>query len=309
MDFSIIIVNYNLSHEVKNCINSLVDLPKSSNFEVILIDNHSHDKTILDIAKNFSLNLKFKFTFIRTETNLGFGKACNLAVQNASAPILFFLNPDTIIKDDIFEKVSHSLKNDNKIGIVGINVNENKIMDFSAGYFPNYTLELLNIISLGRIVEALYMRLRVKFTKAKILNVEWVMGAALFISKELFEMVGGFDADYFLYFEEMDLCKKVLIKGNSIKYLADVKINHIGSVSSKKNYYFFTKMFYKGKLIFLKKHSASLSFTIYRYLIYLHFINQIVIQSFLKLNNKSKSEGKIKAFKRTYLIFSTIQNP
>jgi hypothetical protein len=307
MLFSIIIINYNLTNEVKNCINSLIKVANGIEYEIILIDNHSEDESIIEVFNDISKNTQIRMSFSRTEKNLGFGNACNLAEKKAVGDWLFFLNPDTIIRDNIFPKIITEI-NDSYIGkgIIGLNVNSNKFIDFSAGLFPNYFLEILNVFLIGRHFEAIYVRLKTIFSKDKKLKVQWVMGAALLISKKLFEQVERFDPDYFLYFEEMDLCKKVNDKKLPITYLSNVKIDHLGSVSSKKNYYFFTKLFYKGKLLFLKKHSSKLSYSVYLVISFFTILSQILYWQLMKLKNREKSSMKIQAFNE---IIKNIGNP
>ncbi len=298
MDLSIIIINYNLTNEVNNCISSLLNISYDFDFEIILVDNHSEDKSIIKIADKFVQDDKFKFIFFRTEKNLGFGQACNLAVQRSSGRILFFLNPDTLIKENVFQDVLIEFNNlPSNNGVVGLNVNSNKLLDYSAGFFPNYLYEILNVFLIGRYFEALYVKYKSLICRDNKLNVDWVMGAALFINRELFEEIKGFDSDYFLYFEEMDLCKNVSLKGFPIIYLFNTKIEHLGSVSSKKNYYFFTKMFYKGKLLFTKKHQDKYAFNLFKKFFFFTFINQIVFWWLLKIKDKAKSSGKINAFR------------
>jgi GT2 family glycosyltransferase len=306
MDFSIIIINYNLSREVKECLNSLINVENDSDFEIILIDNHSEDDSIIKIAGEFTCKTKPGFTFISTEKNIGFGNACNLAVEKASGQILLFLNPDTLVKEKFLGKVKNHFDSNRITGIVGINVSNKKLLDYSAGFFPNYFLEILNILLLGRYFEAFWIKLKVIFSGFKKLNVDWVMGAALFIRRDLFTQVKGFDPDYFLYFEEMDLCKRIIKKGLPVIYLPEIRIEHAGSVSSKKNYYFFTKMFYKGKLLFLEKHSGKSVFFIYKILFFLIILSQIALWWIVKLKNEEKSRGKIRAFKE---ILKSLNQP
>ena len=210
---------------------------------------------------------------------------------------MFLLNPDTVIKENIFQQVLTEFK-DKYIGkgIIGLNVNSSKFLDYSSGLFPNFFLELLNVFLIGRYFEAAFIKLKTLVSRTKKVKVEWIMGAALFIRKDLFTEINGFDPDYFLYFEEMDLCKRVTDRRLPVTYLPDLKIEHLGSVSSKKNYYFFTKMFYKGKLLFLKKHSNKLTYAIYKILFFLIIINQIIFWRLINSKNKEKSLGKIKAF-------------
>lgn len=307
MLLSIIIVNYNLSNETRNCIDSLINVINNFKFEIILVDNHSDDDSILGIADTFLMNEKIKFIFVRTEKNIGFGNACNMAVKRSSGKWLFFLNPDTLIKENVFDKILNEFNNNliNR-GIFGLNVNSNRLMDFSAGPFPNYLFEILNIFLLGRYCEALYIKFKSEISGTKKIKVGWVMGAALIISKKLFDEIKGFDPDYFLYFEEMDLCKRIIDRGLPVTYLSNIRIEHLGSVSSRKNYYFFTKMFYKGKLLFIKKHSSNPAFFIYRILLFMTIINQIIFWRFFQFLNKEKSSGKIKAFRE---ILKNLSSP
>ncbi len=297
MVISIIIINYNLSNEVRNCINSLISAARGIDYEIILVDNRSEDESILKIAEELSRDPQIKFTFLRTEKNIGFGNACNLAAGRAAGEWLFFLNPDTVIKSNIFPDIIKEFEDTySDRGIFGLHVNGGKYTDYSAGLFPNYLFEIFNIILLGRIFEAFFINLKKILSANKKLKVQWVMGAALFIRKDLFDEIKGFDPDYFLYFEEMDLCKRVSDKGLPVTYLSYIGIDHLGSASSKKNYYFFTKMFYKGKLLFLKKHTGSVSFSFYKLLSFLTILSQMIFWRIMKFNDKEKSEGKINAF-------------
>jgi GT2 family glycosyltransferase len=296
MNISIIIINYNLAAEVKKCIDSLLDLKCCTEFEIILIDNHSEEESIITAIEKLKQNQKLDLTFIRTEKNIGFGNACNLAAKLAKGDLLFFLNPDTVIKKNIFDPVINYYKKNSADGIIGLNVSDKQFLDFSAGYFPNLIFETLNLILLGRCCEALYVKLYSILSKNKKLKVHWVMGAAFFIPRTLFESLNGFDSDYFLYFEELDLCKRVIRSGFSVNYLSNVKVDHSGSVSTKKNYYFFTKMFYKGKLLFLKKHCSNFGYQIYKALLFMHITNQSIFWRIMKFKNIQKSLGKIHAF-------------
>jgi hypothetical protein len=305
MLFSIIIVNYNLTQEVKDCLESISLNFDKFNYEVILVDNNSVDKSINDVVLSIKNKLQDRFTYIQLNENIGFGGACNIASEKSIGDILFFLNPDTTINFDILSQVSKKIKDLNKeFGIVGIKVSKKKFIDFSAGVFPNLFLEVFNIFAIGRYLEALYIRIKCLLTTLNQVEVDWVMGSALFISKELFNEVGKFDRDYFLYFEEMDLCRRVKNKSKSVIYFHSIEIKHIGSASTKKNYYFFTKMFYKGKLLFLMKHTQGNKYSILLLLMKVHIYFQIVLWIILKFKNEEKSKGKVMAFKETLKYLS-----
>lgn len=303
MNFSIIIVNYNLSKEISSCLDSIYKNLNTTDFEIVIFDNNS-DETSLNLLKRKVQSINSKnITLILNDKNIGFGQACNRAVLKANGNILFFLNPDTLVLENLFYSIQTEFGQEVfSDKVIGLNVHKHIAIDYSAGLFPNLFFEIFNIVSLGRIIEAFYIKVLTYFNGRKKTKVDWVMGAAFFIPKELFVSIGGFDSDYFLYFEELDLFKRLKNIGYNVYYLSGTKVLHDGSVSTKKNYYFFTKLFYKGKLIFLQKHSSTNRFIIFRLLLQVHFINQIILWTFFKLKFPQKANGKIRAFKELIIL-------
>lgn len=303
MDYSIIIVNYNLSKEICSCLDSIYKNLNITDFEIIIFDNNSDESSLDSLKRKIQTISSKNITLIFNDKNIGFGQACNRAALKASGKILFFLNPDTLLERNVFREIANRFGNeifDDKI--IGLNVHQDSSIDYSAGLFPNLFFETLNIFSLGRFIEALLTKVLADVLKNDRIEVDWVMGASFIIPKTLFDSVGGFDPDYFLYFEEVDLCRRIKSKGYSVYYLPQIRVIHDGSVSTKKNYYFFTKLFYKGKLIFLKKHSSTKKFAIFKFLLLIHFINQMFLWSLLKNKFPEKAKGKLKAFKELRLF-------
>jgi len=295
---SIIIINYNLTDEVKNCVESLLTNCGTEGYELILFENGSKENTLQKFVSDLKRNNQLKLKYIESETNLGFGQACNQAAKQAENDVLFFLNPDTLLENNLIDELNRKVfpEISNRNIIAGLKVNSTKHFDFSAGYFPNHFFEFMNVFLLGRFIEAFVIKIKTLFTQNSF-QTDWVMGSALLIKKDLFEKLSGFAPEFFLYFEEMDLCKRAKSLGAEVIYFHQISINHIGSVGSRKNYYFFTKMFYKGKLIFLKKHNSVLTYKIYSLVIMLHFFSQIVFWSVMRIKSESISVEKIKAFK------------
>lgn len=295
---SIIIVNYNLADQVRNCVYSLLRFCNPEDFELILFENGSTENSLHSLVEELKSNNQLNLKFIQSENNLGFGKACNRAAEKAESEIIFFLNPDTIVENDLLAQLNLQVVPEiyQSNIIAGLKVNSNSIFDFSAGYFPNIFFELLNILLVGRFFEAMLVKLKTFFAKHSI-QVDWVMGSAIIMRKNLFEKLKGFAPEYFLYFEEMDLCKRAKDLGYDIKYFHNISVNHLGSVGSKKNYYFFTKMFYKGKLIFLKKHLSKAAFSIFGFIVKMQFYSQIVFWSVFRIKSESVAKDKIRAFR------------
>lgn len=306
---SIIIVNYNLEKEIDDCLSSLFrNVVNQSNnfpsFEIIVVDNNSPNKSLWKLESKYDNGL---VRFIYSEKNLGFGKGCNLGFKNSKGQYLLFLNPDTLIIEDIFTPVLKLFQENNKIGIIAPKQQVRKpFFDFSAGYFPNPFFELLHLFGIGVFSEGFLMYMLTKIQKKSLIFSDWILGAAIFIKREIFERVKGFDKDYFMFFEEVDLCKRVKSLGYQIAYYHKLKLHHIGSVSGKKNYFLYTIRTYASKYIFLNKHYRFPSKQLMLLLLYMQSISQIIIWTLLLPVNKDKSLQKIKSF--IYLIVNRMKN-
>ena len=295
MDLSIITINYNLSIEIKECINSIIQKVTGIEYEIIVVDNNSKDKESRLLDKHFPPEVYPNIHFYFLDENLGFGRGCNYGVSKSKGKVICCLNPDTIIQENIFPEILGYLDQNKTAGVVGPRLNENDgAFDYSSGYFPNFTLELLNIIFLGRYYEAYCVRRKAIKNNNKPFEVQWVMGAALFIKADVFHKVDGYDKDFFLFFEELDLCFNVIKAGYKIIYLPAISVFHHGSVTVKKNYASFTELFYKSKLLFIKKQYPKAEKIVLEFLIFFQLISQICLWSVLYFNNKDKSKGKIK---------------
>lgn len=297
IELSFIIINYNLAKEIEDCLNSLmliVDAIKDFRYEIIIVDNNSPDKKLPDTEKIFKQeNIKFYYL----DENVGFGKGCNYGFSKASGEYLCFLNPDTIIKEDIFLPIIALFENDRSIGIIGPKQQVRKpFFDFSAGFYPNLFFELFNLFGVGVFFEGLVVYLLTRLKTNKILEVDWILGASIFIKAELFNEIHGFDKDYFMFYEEVDLCKRVTNKGYKIIYYPKYSIHHIGSVSGKKDYTLYTIRTYSSKYIYISKHYRLLNKYLMRLMLFIQLFSQIIIWIILFPMNKQKSKQKLNAF-------------
>lgn len=295
--FSIIIINYNLAKEIEDCLISLlpiVDSQKNLKYEIIIVDNNSPDKKLPDTEKIFKQdNIKFYYL----DENLGFGKGCNYGFTKATGKYLCFLNPDTIIKEDIFSPLIDFFEKDKSIGIIGPKQQvRTPFFDFSAGFYPNVFIELFSLLGVSVFLEAFIIYVLTKIKRNKIIKVDWILGAAIFIKSELFERINGFDKDYFMFSEEVDLCKRVSKQGLKIIYYPKYRIYHIGSVSGKKDYRLYAIRAFSSKYIFISKHYRSLNRFLMKSLLYAQMVSQIMIWTILFPFNKQKSKQKLNAF-------------
>ncbi len=307
--FSVIIINYNLEDEISDCLESLLSTfskieSLSDSFEVIILDNNSPNKKLPELERKFK---RENIHFLYSETNLGFGKGCNLAAAKAQGKYLLFLNPDTLVTENIFTEVIQSFENHNDIGIIGPKQQTRKpFFDFSAGFSPNLFFEIFNLLGIGVFLEGFFINTLTKISPRDYIDVNWILGAAIFIKKDLFERVNGFDRDYFMFFEEVDLCKRVTEEGYRIVYYHKLKIHHIGSVSGKRNYFLYTVRTYASKYLYLSKHFKIPLKQIMALLLYSQIFTQILIWTLLSPLSLSKSKQKVKSF--IYLLKHRMRN-
>lgn len=304
-NISLIIINYNLAEEIENCLTSILqnsDLLNRNDAEIIIVDNCSPDKGLIETEKKFK---KDNIHFYYLDENLGFGKGCNYGFSKSRGKFICFLNPDTLVEEDIFSPIIDLLEKDKSIGIIGPRQQvKPPFFDFSAGFSPNIFFELFNLFGVGIFLEGFLISALTKINKNREMEVNWILGASIFIRAELFREIDGFDKDYFMFFEEVDLCKRVGNKGLKIIYYPNLAIHHIGSVSGKKDYALYTIRSYVSKNLFISKHYKVFGQLIMRSLLYTQFLSQIVIWTILFPVNKQKSRHKLKAF--IYLLKNKI---
>ena len=175
---SIIVVNWNGQKWLKSCFQS-IEKQTYKNTEIILIDNASTDNSI-----NYTKNHSF-IKIIQNEHNLGYSGANNKAAKAAKGQLLFFLNNDTKLECDCIEKLVNAIQKDENVGAYAP-----KIMDY----------EGKTRISLG--VGCDIFGYPHSYTGD---NLFYADGAALFIKKDIFDEIGGFDERYFIFYEDVDL--------------------------------------------------------------------------------------------------------
>lgn len=259
---SIIIVNYNTLKYTVNCIESIINYIKSVDYEIIIVENNSNDKeNIQELEKKFT-NVKV----IISNNNLGFGAGCNLGASNSIGNNLLFLNPDISFNQDIllnFVSVKQKFGINNVYS--GILKNEFEEVIYSFNNFPTLKWELKEAFGLG--INKEIKKLINSNNKKDIFKIDWVIGACLFLSKKCYFKVNGFDDNFFLYYEDTDLIKRLRDLG--INCLIDTSINlyHKGKSSISETEFgnsIYNLEMNKSRLLYHKKHSSYIKQMIIR---------------------------------------------
>lgn len=269
VDVSIIIINYNTLNLTKNCIQSIRNNTKNVSYEIILVDNASPDRSgdILEKWTSESTDI----IFIKSNKNLGFGRANNLAYKQTSGKYIFLLNSDTILLNNAIKIFKDSMSAlPEKYVCLGSPLLERdkKTIGPSSGEFP--TIKKLvkqkfkrTLSHIGIIKSYQY---KYHFEKP-ITIVDYVIGADLFIRREVIEKLGLFDNDFFMYSEETEMQFRynkngfisAIIKGPEIIHLTP-KIEAGKEKYSCINRY----LFYEGHFTYLKKRYSFIPYLLYR---------------------------------------------
>ncbi|NEU10235.1 glycosyltransferase family 2 protein [Flavihumibacter sp. R14] len=227
---SVIYVNYNTSVLLLQSIRSLIDQTRQINFEVIIVDNASESLQKEILQKEIEGINDKNVRVIWSDKNLGFGKANNLAANDAIGKYLFFLNPDTIIITDVINIFSDFLNNahPNTAACGGNLLKPDLSPNDSYGNFPGLRQELA-MTGLGfRLLMKNYQRDIAVANAAPQgkSKVPYIVGADIFIRRESFDLVKGFDENYFLYYEETDLFRALEAYGLESFIVPEAKIIH-----------------------------------------------------------------------------------
>jgi hypothetical protein len=213
---SVIVVTHQSEKEIGHCLGSILRFGGNILPEIIVVDAGSTDNTKNVVQQNCSTAKYFQLR------NAGFSAAANLGASNASGDILFFLNPDAVLSDGVLEKIERSFK-EKDAGIVGALLRDGsgKPERWQAVKFPSLKGVFLSHLGKEQIVSG-----------GGTTECDWVSGGALSIKKELFNILEGFSEKFFLYFEDVDLCRRAKNLGYKTLLNYDASVFHAGGKSA-----------------------------------------------------------------------------
>jgi GT2 family glycosyltransferase len=217
------------------------------NFRILLVDNHSDDRSLELITQEF----KEKIQVLSLDHNYGFAEGNNLGAANENSDYLVFLNPDTNVDPDWLSHLVSTMESDSNIGIAQPKLlqMDRKRIDSTGGFIDSYGLAWSrghNEIDSGQ-----YDRFPIIF---------YAKGAALIIRKELWNKLRGFDSLFFVYYEETDLCWRAWESGYRVVYVPSAIVYHAGGGVLNKVPSFIKFNEAKGRLLMLIKHYSKKEF-------------------------------------------------
>lgn len=259
-DISIIIVNYNVRHFLKRCIesiyNSRVDF---LDIEVYVVDNASID------GSNDMIRSDFKdVRLIANTENVGFAVANNQAIRLAEGRHVLILNPDTVLQEDTLQMCYDYMERHNEVGAIGV-----KMIDGAGKFLPESKRDLPTVWNSF----AKLSGLAALFPSSKLFNgyalghldhnenhtIQVLCGAFMYVRKSTIDNVGMFDERFFMYGEDIDWSRRIIEGGYEIHYLADTTIIHFKGESTKKASLSYVKTFYNAMTLYVEKHYSGSS--------------------------------------------------
>ena len=235
---AIITVSYNAGSFIEDYLDSVLRvLPNAPSLEVIIIDNASSDNTVDCIHRRVSeQNMESRFSVLSLPENLGFGGGCNEGARIAAERDIdkyWFLNPDTTIDLAAFEALVRGFQQSSKIAFTGSILKNERGEKRSTLYrFPTLGVTFLSTLGLGLLDRLIPSRTSTIPTPEEPKRADWLSGASFMIKKEVFNELKGFDPQYFLYFEEVDLFLRASRLGHEAWGIPESCIFHISGAST-----------------------------------------------------------------------------
>ena len=208
-DITLIIVCFHSEELIKKNLNVLMK------FKTVIIDNSNSKKTY-DLVKDIK-NIKY----IVSEKNIGYGKANNLGVKHCNTPFIFILNPDILINVESIEVLYNKFSIYDNVGLLAPSLYTKENKRRTNGSLSH--LKKKNFNSRGRYIN--------NFPESDACY-DYVIGCSLFMKKNFFNLIGGFDKDFFMYFEDNDICDRIYKNYKSVIEVPDSKMIHMQGLSS-----------------------------------------------------------------------------
>ncbi len=244
MKLSVVILNYNVQHFLQICLESVEAAITNLDAEIIVVDNQSSDESCNMVKQNFH-----DVILIENSENLGFAKGNNIGVSKAKGDYVCILNPDTVVAEDTFTKTIKFAEQQNDLGIVGC-----RLIDGKGNFLPESKRNVPKVgVAFQKMIGNATKYYANHVSELQSGKVDVLVGAFMLLKRNVYNKVAGFDEDYFMYGEDIDLSYKVLKAGFNNYYFGETSIIHYKGESTLKDKTY-AKRFYGAMKLFYKKH-------------------------------------------------------
>ena len=257
MKLSIIIVNYNVSHFLRQCLLSVYEAIHSIDTEIFVVDNNSVDDSVKMVQNEFP-----GVKLIANKQNVGFSKANNIAIKESKGEYVLLLNPDTLVEKTTFIDCIQYMDENQDTGSLGVKMINGKgeFLPESKRALPIPSVAFYKIFGLSKLFPNSKKFGSYHLTYLdhdQIHEVEVLSGAYMMLRKSVLDQIGYLDEDFFMYGEDVDLSYRVMKAGYKNIYFPKARIIHYKGESTKKGSINYVLVFYRAMQIFVKKHFAQ----------------------------------------------------
>jgi GT2 family glycosyltransferase len=295
LQLSVIILNYNVRYFLELCVLSVQSALEHIDGEIIVVDNNSQDDSV-EMMKQCFPNVKL----IENKDNSGFPKGNNTGVAIAQGEYICILNPDTVVAEDTFTKVLAFAERQKNLGIVGV-----KLIDGAGNFLPESKrgvptpfvafTKMVGLYKLFPKVKGLGKYYAQQLSENETGKVDILVGAFMLMKRYLYQELGGFDENCFMYSDDIDLSYRMLLKGKSNYYYHETTVIHYKGESTIKDG-IYMKRFQEAMQFFYKKHfKVSLFFSFF-------MKTGILFFSFVKM---FQGQAKVKKPTQAYILYSS----
>lgn len=225
LDLSIIIVNYRSGGLVKTCLRGIERSALRCSNEIIVVDNDSRDGSVELIKENFS-----GIRLIEADTNRGLAAGNNLGIRASHGKYLLIINPDIALFPDEIERMIDYLDHNPTMALIGPKLlNPDGSIQTSCYHFPDPLIPIYRRTPIGKLwfaKKSLQRYLMSHLDRSKSQPVDWVLGACMMVRQQAIDRVGVMDERYFLYFEDVDWCRRFWAAGYQVAYFTEAKLVH-----------------------------------------------------------------------------------
>jgi GT2 family glycosyltransferase len=227
MDLSVIIVNYNQKYFPKMCLEALLKSKTNFLYEIIFVDNHSHDESIEFLKQKEKEGI---IKLVRSGSNLGYGQANNLGKGHARGEYLLFRNPDVFVSEGTLQTMLDYMKKHDDVAILGPRIvyHNGKIQESCRRFmtFTDLVIKRTFLKHISPFKRRLKHYIMKDFDHNRIQDVDLLVGACFMFRKDIFEKLDGFDKRYFLFMEDFDLCQKAHAENLRVVYFPHTTVTH-----------------------------------------------------------------------------------
>jgi len=257
MKLSVIIVNYNVKHFLEQCLHSVYKAAKGIETEIFVVDNNSVDGSAELIREKFP-----DLHFIENKENVGFSRANNQAIKLAKGEYILLLNPDTVVEEDTFSKVTGFMDKHPEAGGLGVKMIDGKgnFLPESKRGLPTPWVAFYKMFGLSKLFpnSRKFGKYHLSYlNENEIHEIEIIAGAFMLLRKETLDKVGLLDEAFFMYGEDIDLSYRIILGGYKNYYFPETTIIHYKGESTKKGSLNYVKVFYNAMIIFARKHFSG----------------------------------------------------